>query len=89
MTSILQNVTPGAISTLIRNGQTTYHYGNRFEFSRFAPVTEYKSKSNSLMPEKAELILLVLRKGRRNERIKDGRKDQSIWVSVVIFQLSD
>lgn len=41
------------------------------------------------MPEKAELILLVLRKGRRNERIKDGRKDQLIWVSVVIFQLSD
>lgn len=41
------------------------------------------------MPEKAELILLVLRKGRRNERIKDGRKEQLFRVSVVIFQLSD
>lgn len=37
------------------------------------------------MPEKAELILLVLREGGRKEGTKDGRKEQLIWVSVAIY----
>lgn len=37
------------------------------------------------MPEKAELILLVLRKGGGKEGIKDGNGEQLIWVSVAIY----
>lgn len=36
------------------------------------------------MPEKAELILLVLRKGGGKERRMEGRKEQLTWVSVAV-----